>query len=306
MLRIAYDPVYQHPLPPSPNGEPHRFPMAKYELIPQQLLREGTVTENSFFAPAEMEERWIVRTHTEAYWQALKTGTIPAKMVRRIGFPWSAQLVRREKIITQGTIDCTHFARQHGVAFNVAGGTHHAYADRGEGFCLLNDVAVAANYLLDEGLSRKILVIDLDVHQGNGTAVLFRHEPRVFTFSMHARENYPLHKETSDLDLELPTGCRDDEYLAQLRAILPRLLDEQRPDFLFFIAGVDVLAGDKLGKLALTREGCRERDRLVLNEAKARTLPIVVTMGGGYSARLAHIVDAHCTTYRVAAGLWGS
>ena len=304
MLRIAYDPLYQHPLPPGPNGEPHRFPMAKYELIPQQLLREGTVTEAAFFSPEEIDVRWILRTHTEAYWRALETGAIPAKMVRRIGFPWSAELVRREKIITQGTLDCCHFARRHGVAFNVAGGTHHAYADRGEGFCLLNDVAVAANYLLDEGLSRKILVVDLDVHQGNGTAVLFRHEPRVFTFSMHGRENYPLHKEISDLDVALPTGCRDEEYLTQLRATLPRLLDEQRPDFLFFIAGVDVLAGDKLGKLALTREGCRERDRLVLTEARTRSLPLVVTMGGGYSARLANIVEAHCNTYRLAAGMY--
>jgi acetoin utilization deacetylase AcuC-like enzyme len=304
MLRIAYDSLYQHPLPPGPNGEPHRFPMAKYELIPQQLLREGTVTEAAFFSPEEIDVRWILRTHTEAYWRALETGAIPAKMVRRIGFPWSAELVRREKIITQGTLDCCHFARRHGVAFNVAGGTHHAYADRGEGFCLLNDVAVAANYLLDEGLSRKILVVDLDVHQGNGTAVLFRHEPRVFTFSMHGRENYPLHKEISDLDVELPTGCRDEEYLTQLRATLPRLLDEQRPDFLFFIAGVDVLAGDKLGKLALTREGCRERDRLVLTEARTRSLPLVVTMGGGYSARLANIVEAHCNTYRLAAGMY--
>lgn len=306
MLRIAYDPVYQHPLPPGPNGEPHRFPMAKYELIPEQLLREGTVTEAAFFSPKEIEERWIERTHTPAYWAALKSGTIPDRMVRRIGFPWSAELVRREKIITQGTIDCAHFARQHGVAFNVAGGTHHAYADRGEGFCLLNDVAVAANYLLDMGLSRKILVIDLDVHQGNGTAVIFRNEPRVFTFSMHGRENYPLHKETSDLDVELPTGCHDEAYLTQLSAVLPRLVDEQRPDFLFFVAGVDVLAGDKLGKLALTRAGCRERDRLVLTEAKTRRLPLVVTMGGGYSARLANIVEAHCNTYRLAEGIWGS
>lgn len=305
MLRIAYDPVYQHPLPPGPNGEPHRFPMAKYELIPQQLLREGMVTEAAFFSPKEIEERWILRTHTQAYWEALKTGTIPARMVRRIGFPWSAELVRRERLITQGTIDCAHFAHQHGVAFNAAGGTHHAYADRGEGFCLLNDVAVAANFLLDSDLARKILVIDLDVHQGNGTAVIFQNEPRVFTFSMHGRENYPLHKEKSDLDVELPTGCRDEEYLAQLRAVLPRLLDEQQPDFLFFIAGVDVLAGDKLGKLALTRDGCRERDRLVLTEAKTRRLPLVVTMGGGYSARLAHIVEAHCNTYRLAVSLFG-
>ncbi len=305
MIRIAYDPIYQHPLPNGPNGEPHRFPMAKYELIPAQLLREGTATEAQLFRPVEIEERWILTTHTAAYWSDLKTGHLSVKMVRKIGFPWSEELVRREKIITQGTIDCCHFARHQGVAFNVAGGTHHAYPDRGEGFCLLNDVAIASNYLLLNGLSRKIQIIDLDVHQGNGTAVIFRNEPRVFTFSMHGRENYPLHKEHSDLDVELPTGCRDDEYLTKLRTTLPTLLDAQRPDFLFFIAGVDILQTDKLGKLAVSREGCRERDRLVLTEAKTRGLPLVVTMGGGYSTRLADIVEAHCNTYRLAEATFG-
>jgi acetoin utilization deacetylase AcuC-like enzyme len=279
--------------------------MAKYELIPEQLLREGTVTETHFFAPAEIDERWILTTHTAAYWEDLKAGRISARMQRKIGFPWSEELVRREKIITQGTLEGCHFAREHGVAFNVAGGTHHAYPDRGEGFCLLNDVAIASNYLLANGLARRVLIIDLDVHQGNGTAVIFRHEPWVFTFSMHGRENYPLHKERSDLDVELPTGCPDDAYLSRLHQTLPPLLDAQRPDFLLFIAGVDVLATDKLGKLGLTREGCRERDRLVLTEAKTRGLPLVVTMGGGYSSRLADIIEAHCNTYRLAVEVFG-
>ncbi len=306
MLRIAYAPIYQHPLPPGPTGQPHRFPMAKYELVPQQLLREGTASEEQFFAPDEIEERWILTTHTPAYWEALKRGTLPARMIRKIGFPWSEELVRREKIITQGTIDCCRFARESGVAFNVAGGTHHAYPDRGEGFCLLNDVGIAAHFLLETSAARRILVIDLDVHQGNGTALIFRNEPRVFTFSMHGRENYPLHKERSDLDVELPTGTGDEAYLDRLNRDLPPLLDALRPDFLFFIAGVDVLATDKLGKLALTREGCQERDRAVFQLAKIHGLPVVVTMGGGYSLRLADIVEAHCNTFRVAERLFGN
>jgi len=280
--------------------------MAKYELIPQQLLREGTATEEQFFAPDEIEERWILTTHTQAYWESLKQGTLSARMIRKIGFPWSEELVRREKIITQGTLDCCQFARESGVAFNVAGGTHHAYPDRGEGFCLLNDVGIAAHFLLATAAVRRILIIDLDVHQGNGTAVLFRDEPRVFTFSMHGRENYPLHKERSDLDVELPTGTGDDAYLDRLYRELPPLFDAHPPDFLFFIAGVDVLATDKLGKLALTREGCRERDRFVFQLAKSDGLPVVVTMGGGYSPRLTDIVEAHCNTFREAERLFGS
>jgi acetoin utilization deacetylase AcuC-like enzyme len=295
MLKIAYDPIYQHPLP-----EGHRFPMIKYELIPQQLLREGTVTEAAFFTPTEIDDPWVLTTHTESYWDDLKALRIGPKMIRKIGFPLSAELVRRERVITQGTIDCCHYARQYGIALNVAGGTHHAYPDRGEGFCLLNDVGIAANYLLTKGLSRKILIIDLDVHQGNGTAVVFQHEPRVFTFSMHGKENYPLKKERSDLDIELPTYTTDAPYLEQLTATLPRLLSEQRPDFLFYIAGVDILETDKLGKLRVTREGCRQRDAFVLEQARAAGLPMVISMGGGYSTRIADIVEAHCNTFRLA------
>jgi acetoin utilization deacetylase AcuC-like enzyme len=299
MLKIAYAPIYQHPLP-----EGHRFPMLKYELIPQQLLREGTVTEDAFFAPAEIDEHWILTTHTEAYWNDLKHLRISPKMIRKIGFPLLEELIRREKIITQGTLDCCHYAREFGVAMNVAGGTHHAYPDRGEGFCLLNDVGIAANYLLESGLSRKILIVDLDVHQGNGTAIIFQDEPRVFTFSMHGRENYPLKKERSDLDIELPTYTRDAEYLRILHETLPRLLTEQRPDFLFFISGVDILETDKLGKLSVTREGCRARDRFVLETAKAAGLPLVISMGGGYSERIADIVEAHCNTFRLAEAIY--
>lgn len=278
--------------------------MLKYELIYEQLVYEGTCTEDNFFGPKPVDDRWVLGIHTAAYVQALKTLTVEPQMVRRIGFPLTPELIEREWIITQGTIDCTHKARQNGVALNVAGGTHHAYPDRGEGFCLLNDVGVAAHYLLETGQSKQILVIDLDVHQGNGTAVMFQHEPRVFTFSMHGKDNYPLRKEQSDLDIELVTGTTDDFYLNTLYDTLPKLIQRVQPDFLFFVSGVDILASDRLGKLSVSRDGCRQRDRFVFEQAIKSGLPITVSMGGGYSPRLTDIVEAHCNTFRLAIELF--
>lgn len=295
MLKIAYSPIYQHSLP-----EGHRFPMLKYELIPEQLLYEGTCLPENFFSPNPVDEKWILRTHSKTYWEDLKNLSLDAKMIRKIGFPLSAQLVLRETIITQGTIDCSVYAKKYGISINVAGGTHHAYADRGEGFCLLNDVAIASNYLLDKGLSTKILVIDLDVHQGNGTAKIFQHEPRVFTFSMHGKENYPLHKELSDLDIELKTYTKDDEYLTILFETLPKLIEKQKPDFLFYISGVDILETDKLGKISVSIQGCYRRDEFVFEQAIKHKLPIVVSMGGGYSPKITDIIEAHCNTFRLA------
>jgi len=304
MLKIAYNSIYQHPLPEGPNGEPHRFPMIKYELIPEQLLYEGTCTAENFFSPGLIDDRWVLGVHTAEYVQQLKEGTVPAQMMRRVGFPWSPGLIEREWTITQGTIDCCHYAFENRIAMNVAGGTHHAFADRGEGFCLLNDVAIAACYLLTNRLAAKVLVIDLDVHQGNGTAAIFGHEPRVFTFSMHGKDNYPLRKEHSDLDVELPTGAGDELYLNTLHDTLPRLLAEQKPDFLFYISGVDILASDRLGKLTVSREGCKRRDEFVFEQALNHRLPLVVAMGGGYSPRIADIVEAHCNTFRLAKQLF--
>ncbi|WP_421830781.1 histone deacetylase [Larkinella sp.] len=299
MLKIAYNPIYRHPLP-----EGHRFPMSKYELIHDQLLYEGTCRPANFFSPGIVDDRWVLAVHTADYVRQLKTLSVPPVMVRRIGFPLSEELIQREWMITQGTIDCSRIALQSGIALNIAGGTHHAFPDRGEGFCLLNDVAVAARYVLDQQLAQKVLVIDLDVHQGNGTAVIFRQEPRVFTFSMHGKDNYPLHKEQSDLDVALPTGTTDEDYLNQLAETLPRLLKEQKPDFLFYISGVDVLKSDRLGKLDLTREGCKQRDEFVFEQARKKALPMVVSMGGGYSPRIADIVEAHCNTFRLAEKLY--
>ncbi len=278
--------------------------MLKYELIHEQLLYEGTCTDANFFGPAPVDDRWVLGVHTSDYVNALKTLTVDARMVRRIGFPLTPELIAREWIITQGTIDCTQIARRDGVALNVAGGTHHAYPDRGEGFCMLNDVGVAAHYLLETGQARQILVIDLDVHQGNGTAVMFQHDPRVFTFSMHGKDNYPLKKEQSDLDIALPTGTTDDVYLNTLYDTLPGLIRRVQPDFLFFVSGVDILESDRLGKLSVSRDGCRQRDRFVFEQAIQHNLPITVSMGGGYSPRLADIVEAHCNTFRLAGELF--
>jgi acetoin utilization deacetylase AcuC-like enzyme len=299
MLKIAYDPIYAHPLPAG-----HRFPMLKYELIPAQLLHEGTITEANLFSPTELDEETILLTHDKAYWEQLRDLSLPPKEERRTGFPLSAKLVEREIRIAKGTVDGCHYALEHGIAFNVAGGTHHAGSNWGEGFCLLNDQAIAANYLLDKGLAKSILIVDLDVHQGNGTAQIFEQELRVFTFSMHGDKNFPFRKERSDLDIPLDDGIGDEEYLALLKSTLPGLIDKQQPDFIFYLSGVDILASDKLGKLSVSREGCKERDRFVLEQCKKHSIPAQVSMGGGYSPDIKDIVEAHCNTFRVANELY--
>jgi acetoin utilization deacetylase AcuC-like enzyme len=295
MLKIAWTEIYAHHLP-----ENHRFPMEKYNLLPEQLLYEGTVTKESFFAPHSLDTDLILRTHDTAYWDKLRLGKLERQEERRTGFPWSEQLVERERVIMQGTLQGALYALEFGVAMNIAGGTHHAFTNRGEGFCLLNDIAIAANYLLDEELARQILVVDLDVHQGNGTAQIFSNEPRVFTFSMHGASNYPMHKERSDLDVGLQDGTEDHTYLKLLEENLKRLLDEVQPDFVFFQSGVDVLSTDKLGRLGMTLDGCKARDRMVLEQCKVNNIPVMAAMGGGYSQKIAHIVEAHANTYRLA------
>jgi len=300
MLRIAYHPIYAHPLPPG-----HRFPMLKYELIPGQLLHEGSITTANLFAPQPCPDAEVLLTHDADYLADLKNLALTPQHIRRIGFPLSAGLIHRELVIAQGTIDCCGYAMQHGVALNVAGGTHHAFANRGEGFCLLNDMAIAANYLLHKGLAKKILMIDLDVHQGNGTAKLFENEPRVFTFSMHGGHNYPFIKEKSDWDLPLADGTADAEYLALLADALPRLFAAHQPDVVFYLSGVDVLDTDKFGKLKLSLAGCMQRDALVFEHCRSHSVPCVVSMGGGYSADVKRIVEAHCNTYRVALDIFG-
>ena len=295
MLKVAYDPIYAHPLPPG-----HRFPMLKYELVPEQLIHEGTITIENLFSPEPLDEATILLTHDADYWHQLRDLTLPLKEQRRTGFPLSARLVEREIRISKGTIDGCHFAFDHGIAFNVAGGTHHAGTNWGEGFCLLNDQAIASNYLLSNELTSSILIIDLDVHQGNGTAQIFENEPRVFTFSMHGANNFPYRKERSDLDIPLADGTSDKAYLDILKTTLPKLIDQHKPDFIFYLSGVDILSTDKLGKLALSKEACKERDRFVLEQCRKHHIPVQVSMGGGYSTDIRDIVDAHCNTFKAA------
>lgn len=296
---IAYDPIYSHPLP-----EGHRFPMLKYDLIPHQLLYEGIIHPENIFSPQSCSREVVLWTHSPEYYDRLLEQQLSASEQRHIGFPQSPQLTKRELIITQGTIDCSELALKQGIAFNVAGGTHHAFRDHGEGFCLLNDFAVAANYLLKKRLATRILIIDLDVHQGNGTAKIFEEEPAVFTVSIHGEHNYPFRKEESDIDIGLKDGTDDNTYLQVIEETVVKALAKSRPDFAFYLSGVDVLATDKFGKLKLTLDGCRKRDEIVFSLLKKQKIPCTVAMGGGYSEDIKIIVEAHCNTFRVAKFLY--
>jgi acetoin utilization deacetylase AcuC-like enzyme len=292
---VAYDRDYVHPL-----AEGHRFPMIKYELIPEQLLHEGVISWSDLHSPGLAEEDVIIGTHKREYWEGLRDLSLSDAEVRRIGFPLTESLVRREQKIVQGTIDGCTYALQNGVAFNIAGGTHHAGSFWGEGFCLLNDQAIAANYLLINNLVKRILIIDLDVHQGNGTAEIFKNDSRVFTFSVHGRNNFPFRKEISDLDIALEDGTADEEYLDLLNKHLPALIEQHDPDFIFYLPGADVLMTDKLGKLNLSEDACRQRDMEVFSQCYKRSIPVQVSMGGGYSPKIRDIVAVHCNTFKAA------
>lgn len=299
MFPVACHPVYRYPVP-----EGHRFPMEKYELLPLQLLREGIVQEQDFFAPDEVDLAAVYAVHQRAYVDDFIQGRLSPQAARRIGFEQSPLLVERELRLAQGTLSGALQALDTGIAFNIAGGTHHACYDYGEGFCMINDQAVAAQYLVDHTAVRQVLIIDLDVHQGNGTAHIFREEQRVFTFSMHGEHNYPFRKEHSDRDIGLPDGITDSAYLALLSAALPGLIEQVQPDFIFYQAGVDILASDKMGRMACTLAGCRQRDELVLSTARRHNIPLQCSMGGGYSPEIRTIIEAHTNTYRVAKALY--
>ena len=295
MLKIAFHPIYKHPLP-----EGHRFPMLKYDLLPKQLLHEGTCEASNFFEPEIPNDKYIVSVHDPEYFYDLLNIKIPHKEARKIGFPLTEDLVERERIITDGTMKACEFALEYGIAMNIAGGTHHAYTNRGEAFCMLNDQAIGARYLQAKKLAHKILIVDLDVHQGNGTAEIFQNDTSVFTFSMHGAANYPFKKEQSDLDIGLKKGATDTEYLSILKNTLPKLIQQEQPDFIFYLCGVDILATDKLGTLGLTVAGCKERDAFVLETCHQLKIPVQCSMGGGYSTEIKTIVDAHANTFRMA------
>lgn len=299
MLELSYTGHYYPALPAA-----HRFPIIKYELIRQQLLHQGIVHPEQLIDPGTCPEEHIMRVHKPEYWQQAKSLQLPGQAIRALGLPLVQETVLRAQNSVHCTLVSTWHALQHGIGIHLGGGTHHAFADRPEGFCLLNDLAVAAAWLLHHQHSQRILILDLDVHQGNGTASIFKEEPRVFTFSMHCRQNYPLRKEQSDRDVELPAGMGNEEYLQVLAQEMQAVLVRFNPDFIFYQAGVDVLAGDKLGKLALTKEGCLQRDRFVLQQCKRLGLPVVVTLGGGYHASLSQLIDAHCNTVRAALGIF--
>ncbi len=299
MFPIAFHPIYQHPLP-----EGHRFPMLKYELLPQQLLYEGTASESDFFQPEVCDLNHVLAIHKKEYIDDLVNLTLNPKAARKIGFPLSKELVERELRIAQGTILCAQKSFETQVSFNIAGGTHHAYSTHGEAFCLLNDQAIASQFLLDNKLAKKILIVDLDVHQGNGTAEIFQSNPNVFTFSTHGKTNYPFKKETSDLDIAFDNDTTDDEFLQTIASVIPRLIETQKPDFIFYLAGVDILASDKLGKLACSVEGCKKRDELVFELCSKHQIPVQVSMGGGYSPEIKTIIEAHANTYRAAKNIF--
>lgn len=272
--------------------------MQKYALLPQQLLHEGIAEPTDFHLPSKVSLETLCLAHTPDYVHKFVHLQLSHKEALPIGFVQNQQLVDRELTLVQGTIEAALWALHTAeVGFNIAGGTHHAFSDRGEGFCMLNDQAVAAAYLLAHTAVRKVLIIDLDVHQGNGTAEIFRHDPRVFTFSMHAEGNYPFVKEQSDRDIALPTGTTDAAYLSILTSVLPEIITAHQPDFVFYQSGVDVLSSDKLGKLSLSVQGCADRDRFVFSLCRQYHLPVQCSMGGGYSPQLSAILRAHTNTF---------
>ncbi|WKN32506.1 histone deacetylase [Porifericola rhodea] len=294
-IQIFYSEKYHYALP-----EGHRFPIDKYVLVKEQLLYQGIIQPEQLNDPGLVEDETIYLVHTQEYWQQVKSLNLPPCMVRRIGLPNTDVSVLRARCSVNGTIKAAQAALKNGIGMNLAGGTHHAYPDRGEGFSTLNDIAIASTFLLKEELVKRILIIDLDVHQGNGNAFIFGQNPFVFTFSMHGKDNYPIPKENSDLDIALSTGTGDKEYLEILGRTLPDLFIHHCPDIVFYQAGVDVLETDKLGKLSLTKEGCLTRDRIVFQACQKYGVPLATSMGGGYSAKIADIVDAHSNTFKVA------
>lgn len=301
MIPIALSPIYKYELP-----EGHRFPMEKYELLPQQLMLEGTISEDQFFQPTPLKMEELVSTHTTEFLDKLEQQTLNYHEIRKIGFPMRPELIIRGKHIAGGTYQGALMAlKNKGAAMNIAGGTHHSYADHGEGFCVFNDIALASNLLLNTGRVQKILIVDLDVHQGNGNAHIFQHDQRVFTFSMHGEKNYPLKKEQSDLDIGLPDGMQDKDYLQILYSKLPELIQLVEPNIIFYQSGVDIIEFDKLGRLGVSIDGCKNRDRFVFEQAHINQIPIVTSMGGGYSPEIKHIIEAHANTYREAMYFFG-
>lgn len=297
-MRAVFSPHYSFDLGPG-----HPFPMAKYRRVCEQLQAEGTLTAGAIEVPGPASEEELGRVHTADYVGRFLAGELTPPEVRRLGFPWSPALCRRARHATRGTLLAARLARRDGIAANLAGGSHHAFADRGEGYCAFHDMAVAIHALRAEGAARRVALVDCDVHQGNGSAALLRDDPLVFTLSVHCQSNYPLHKVPGSRDLGLPDGVEDAAYLAALGRELDLLWRDFRPELVFYQAGVDPLADDRLGRLRLTRGGLRRRDALVLRRCLATDTPVVILLGGGYARTLEETVDAHADTVRAGAAL---
>ncbi len=295
-MKLFYSDHFVLPLPPD-----HRFPMAKYSLLRQRVAGELAPPHELHEARAATDAE-LLRVHELDYLRRLIAGELATPEVRKIGFPWSPGLVERARRSVGGTLGASRAALADGIAANLAGGTHHAYPDHGQGYCVFNDVAVAARALQAEGMARRILVVDLDVHQGNGTAAIFAHDPSVFTFSIHGARNFPFHKETSDLDIALDDRTGDEAYIDALTPGLDEALTRSDPEFVFYLAGADPFVDDRLGHLALTKPGLAARDRLALDACRAAGLPVVVVMAGGYARHVEDTADIHFQTVALAAG----
>lgn len=298
-LPLVFHPDYVTPLP-----DGHRFPMPKFGQLYQTLVRDGVAGLHQFHTPVPAGEAELESAHDPAYVRAYLTGTIEPRLMRRIGFPWSPVLVQRTRTALAGTLLAARLALQQGMAGNLAGGTHHAFRAAGAGFCIFNDLAVTARVLQAEGLVRRLLIVDLDVHQGDGSAEILAGDPQLFTFSMHCGANFPFHKQQSDLDVELPVGMEDDGYCATLAATLPGLLEQQRPELVLYDAGADPHRDDLLGKLALTDAGLLRRDRYVLGECLARRIPVAFVIGGGYDRDTQRLARRHALVFRAASDVW--
>jgi acetoin utilization deacetylase AcuC-like enzyme len=295
-MRVSYSDGYYVPLP-----DGHPFPMAKFPALRRQLIEEGLLSADDIVTPRQADWSDLRRVHTEGYLSRLARGTLSDRAERRMGLPWSKRLVYRSRLAVQGTINAAFMALTDGVAANLAGGTHHAFPDHGEGFCVLNDVAVAIRVLQTACWARRILIVDLDVHQGNANAAFFADAPEVFTFSMHGEKNYPFEKPPSSLDVPLADATTDATYLATLRTHLSDTLDAVQPDLVFYLGGIDVAQDDRFGRMALTREGLYARDHYVLTQIRARNLPVVLLLSGGYADTPEATADLHAITHRAAA-----
>lgn len=295
-MKAFYTDQFVLPLPSE-----HRFPMRKYSLLRERVVADGVVAPDNLMVPEAATDEQILRAHEADYLERVKAGTLSPKEIRRIGFPWSAAMVERSRRSSGATIAACRAALEDGTAVNLAGGTHHAFRDHGEGYCVFNDSAIAARAMQAEGRLRRVVILDCDVHQGNGTAAILAGDSTIFTFSIHGEKNFPYYKEQSDLDIELEDGTGDALYLDMLEEGVQRALAMAQADLAIYLAGADPFEGDRLGRLKLTKAGLKRRDELVLGLCRERRLPVAVTMAGGYARNVEDIVDIHAATVRAAA-----